>query len=105
MIKSIIEGVNSMNKVNIMHRDIKPENIMFRDKDDLKCVIGDLGLATKVNLDRYLFSRCGTPGYVAPEVINLINENDKYNPVCDMYSIGIILHILLIKISPFNAFD
>ena len=46
-----------------MHRDIKLENILFRKKNKINSVvIADFGLATKVNLESYIFSRCGTPG-------------------------------------------
>lgn len=54
-----------------MHRDLKPENIMLRDKNDMIPVIVDFGLATPCDLPTYLFFRCGTPGYVAPEIIEL----------------------------------
>lgn len=53
-----------------MHRDIKPENIMLRGKTGLNPVIADFGLASDTDAEDYLFYRCGTPGYVAPEVIN-----------------------------------
>lgn len=56
--------------------------------------IADFGLATKADLDSYLFVRCGTPGFVAPEVINIKDLNVTYDPVCDMFSLGIIFHIL-----------
>ena len=56
-----------------MHRDIKPENLMFRYKrksgkpDEL--ILIDFGLSSFVNVDKYLYRRCGTPGFVAPEII------------------------------------
>lgn len=52
-----------------MHRDIKPKNIMIRGKYGLKPVIADFGLAAHVEAEDYIYYRCGTPGYVAPEVI------------------------------------
>jgi len=55
-----------MHENRIMHRDLKPENIMFRDNKSMDPVIVDFGLATNVDLPKYLFYRCGTPGYVAP---------------------------------------
>jgi calcium-dependent protein kinase len=50
----------------MMHRDIKPENIMMRSKNSLDPVIGDFGLAEKVDSEDYLYYKCGTPGFVAP---------------------------------------
>jgi serine/threonine protein kinase len=57
-----------MSELGIMHRDIKPENIMFRSELSLEPVIMDFGLAAHSNLTPYLFYRCGTPGFVAPEI-------------------------------------
>lgn len=54
-----------------MHRDIKPENIMLRGQEGLDPVIVDFGLAVDVDSQDYIFIRCGTPGYVAPEVVSL----------------------------------
>ena len=45
--------------------------------------------------------RCGTPGYVAPEVINIKDLKTKYDPICDMFSLGLIFHILLLGVSAF----
>ncbi len=54
-----------------MHRDIKPENIMFKNKDLIDhLVIADFGLADFEYQKPFLFSKCGTPGYVAPEIAN-----------------------------------
>jgi len=48
-----------------------------------------------------LFTRCGTPGYAAPEVVNLKTSAIKYGVACDMFSLGIIFHLLILKKSPF----
>ncbi len=45
--------------------------------------------------------RCGTPGYVAPEVINIKDMKTKYSTICDLYSLGLIFHILLLGKSAF----
>ena len=71
MVRNLLDGLREMHNKKIMHRDLKPENILFRGKTGYDCVIGDYGLAEFSNLDDYLFVRCGTPGYVAPEVINI----------------------------------
>jgi hypothetical protein len=42
---------------------------MLKDKDSMNPVIVDFGLATPADIEKYLFFRCGTPGYVAPEII------------------------------------
>jgi serine/threonine protein kinase len=47
---------------------------MLRNSKSMSPVIVDFGLATQADIDKYLFFRCGTPGYVAPEIIEL-NES------------------------------
>jgi calcium-dependent protein kinase len=58
-------------------------------------------LAEFADTDEYLFVRCGTPGYVAPEVINIKDMKTKYDPICDIFSLGLIFHILLLGVSAF----
>lgn len=67
--KGIFEALQEMESKHIVHRDIKPDNIMISKSMTAKIV--DFGLATDVRLKNYLFVRCGTPGYVAPEIIAL----------------------------------
>lgn len=49
-----------------MHRDLKPENIMFDDQNKVKII--DFGFTTHVEKDPLPMPRCGTPGYIAPEI-------------------------------------
>ena len=84
-----------------MHRDLKPENIILRDENDFDCVIADFGLATHCEEKEYLFVRCGTPGYVAPEIVNLKDLKAKYDPICDLFSVGVIFHMLALGKPPF----
>lgn len=91
----ILNGVAYLHENNIMHRDIKPENILFNfNNENKEPVIVDLGLATSEDENEYLYPRCGTPGYVAPEIINIKSHKAKYSHVCDLFSVGIIFHIL-----------
>ena len=53
-----------------MHRDLKPENILLKKDGDWNIVLADFGLATFQDDKDILFKRCGTPGYVAPEVLD-----------------------------------
>lgn len=71
--KQILQGVEYMNNKNIMHRDIKPENILFQHKNcldegnsDKGLKIVDYGLATFQHEKTIIFTKCGTPGFVAP---------------------------------------
>ena len=100
--KGLLLAIKHMNDNDIMHRDLKPENILFRVNNDFSSVsIADFGLGTIISLPKYLFVRCGTPGYVAPEVVNIKDLNETYGPICDVYSLGIIFHIMLLGKSPF----
>lgn len=65
-------------------------------------MIADFGLAEFVNSEEYLFVRCGTPGYVAPEVINIKDMKKRYSSICDIFSLGLIFHILLFGFSLFR---
>lgn len=80
-----------------MHRDLKPENIIFAKKNSLKELkIIDFGLSAYEDEYPYMFPKCGTPGYVAPEIINLIDKKGGYNTSCDVFSVGVIFHKLLL---------
>ena len=72
----LIEGIGYCTSKNIMHRDIKPENLLFGKKENglniLKIV--DFGLATYSDENPYIFPKCGTPGFVAPEIANLVDK-------------------------------
>ena len=64
--KQILMGLDHLSKKRIIHRDLKPENIMFKKNNNLELGICDFGLATNADENKYLFVRCGTPGFVAP---------------------------------------
>lgn len=91
MIRSILDALNYVASKGIMHRDLKPDNILV-DKD-FKIKIIDFGLATFVDVPEYIFKKCGTPGYIAPEVFkyDVKNPATNYNQQCDVFSAGCIL--------------
>lgn len=66
IIRNILQGLGHLSKNRIIHRDLKPENIMFRQINSQDLAICDFGLATHAEEEKYLFVRCGTPGFVAP---------------------------------------
>ena len=61
-------ALGELHSKGIMHRDLKLENIMVDDRGYLKLI--DYGLAKTVNDDELAMSYCGTPEYLAPEIIN-----------------------------------
>ena len=94
---NLLEGIAYLHEKGIMHRDLKLENIMVK-KDGGKVipVIVDLGLAEYTSAPKYLYTRCGTPGYVAPEVLGIRSTQplQTYTQACDIFSLGVIFHIL-----------
>jgi serine/threonine protein kinase len=98
MIKGLLKGIRHLHRLGIMHRDLKLENIMVRDNHptNVKPVIVDLGLAENIDSTKYLYTRCGTPGYVAPEVLQIKSDdkNKTYTQACDLFSLGVIFHIM-----------
>mmetsp|Transcript_26040 Transcript_26040/g.71417 ORF Transcript_26040/g.71417 Transcript_26040/m.71417 type:complete len:355 (+) Transcript_26040:634-1698(+) len=96
--KILIEAVGYMHHNNVAHRDLKPENLLLVSKnDDSQVKIADFGFAKKVYDENSLTTQCGTPGYVAPEIL----EGRKYDQRADMWSVGVILYILLGGYPPF----
>ena len=68
---------------------------MFKDRSRDEIILIDLGLSTKWNAETYLFHRCGTPGFVAPEIVNCRNKNKKFDSQSDIFSVGCVAHFLL----------
>lgn len=93
---ALLKAVAHMHEKGVMHRDIKPENILLRNLDikETNICLADFGLSTFINVDKFLFSRCGTPGFVAPEIFNYESGSKKYSEICDEFSVGVIFHIL-----------
>ncbi len=94
IMKQILEGLKYLHENRIMHRDLKLSNIMFKKENTLEHLqILDFGLAQRLDVTKYLFKRCGTPGYIAPEII-LLGSNKKYSEKCDIFSAGVIFYHL-----------
>ena len=103
IIRHILQGLTHLAKNRIIHRDLKPENIMFKKDKSWETAICDFGLATYADEEKYLFVRCGTPGFVAPEIINIRDMSTKSEPISDVFSAGIIFHYLLFGASVFEG--
>lgn len=102
IIRDIVDALAYLHGKGICHRDLKPENILLdKPGDDAVIKITDFGLSKFVDLANHkmLQTACGTPGYVAPEVL----EQRGYEMSVDMWSTGVILYILLCGFPPFYA--
>lgn len=96
--KIVLEAVQYCHSNHVAHRDLKPENLLLlSDVDDSMVKIADFGFAKKVYAPNSLTTQCGTPGYVAPEIL----EGTAYDERADMWSVGVILYILLGGYPPF----
>ena len=89
----------------IVHRDLKLENILLQtEANDAPIKIADFGLSKCYAPGDVLSTMCGSPQYVAPEILQMSDGVvDQYSPACDMWSVGVILFILLSGYSPFGA--
>jgi len=67
----LFDAVMYCHDMGIIHRDLKPENLLFgtKDLDDATIKISDFGLARYISNDHLATTTCGTPGYVAPEIL------------------------------------
>jgi serine/threonine protein kinase len=87
----------------IVHRDLKLENmVMLNQLDNSPVKIADFGLSKFFSNDNVLSTMCGSPQYVAPEVLGVGDGLKEYSPAVDMWSVGVILFILLSGYSPFG---
>ncbi|ROT36841.1 Pkinase-domain-containing protein [Sodiomyces alkalinus F11] len=96
----LFQGVKYLHERNIVHRDIKPENILMVDKD-LRVKLADFGLAKIIGEESFTTTLCGTPSYVAPEIL-ADSKHRKYTKAVDVWSLGVVLYICLCGFPPFS---
>uniref|UniRef100_A0A672H2S0 Serine/threonine-protein kinase DCLK2 n=1 Tax=Salarias fasciatus TaxID=181472 RepID=A0A672H2S0_SALFA len=99
MLFNLASAIKYLHGLNIVHRDIKPENLLvYEHQDGSKSLkLGDFGLATVVNGP--LYTVCGTPTYVAPEIV----AETGYGLKVDIWAAGVITYILLCGFPPFRG--
>jgi calcium/calmodulin-dependent protein kinase I len=98
LVQSIASAIAYLHSIGVVHRDLKPENLIYLSpKTDSPIKITDFGLAKFRTDGAAMNTACGTPGYVAPEVL----KNEPYGKAVDMWSLGVILYILLCGFPPF----
>jgi serine/threonine protein kinase len=94
-----MEGILYLHENLIVHRDIKLDNILLDGHGNVK--IGDFGVSKRIDKgDELLFEQCGTPAYIAPEII--FEMGYKGQPV-DVWSAGICLFAMLYGNVPFKV--
>ncbi|XP_073149491.1 CBL-interacting protein kinase 2-like [Henckelia pumila] len=98
--QQLISAVDFCHSRGVYHRDLKPENLLLDENGNLK--VSDFGLsalAESKRQDGLLHTTCGTPAYVAPEVINRRGYDGSK---ADIWSCGVILYVLLAGYLPFH---
>ncbi|KAL6078330.1 Myosin light chain kinase [Balamuthia mandrillaris] len=100
LVKKIVSAIEYLHDKGIAHRDLKPENLLVKSiEDDTEVKIADFGLSKIIDQDKMMQTACGTPGYVAPEVLTA----EGYGHEVDLWSIGVITYILLCGFPPFYS--
>ncbi|KAJ3299862.1 calcium calmodulin-dependent protein kinase type 1G [Borealophlyctis nickersoniae] len=98
IVHKVLLAIEYLHELGIAHRDLKPENLLLSDKSsNPKIMISDFGLSKIFNDDEVMKTACGTPGYVAPEVL----QRKGYGKEVDLWSLGVITYILLCGYPPF----
>ncbi|PRP74346.1 putative protein kinase [Planoprotostelium fungivorum] len=96
--KQIIEAVGYMHDRFILHRDLKPGNLLLQGS---QIKIADFGLSTKLrHADELRREKCGTPNYMAPEVLD---KERGHSFKADIWSIGVIMYTMLVGTPPFQT--
>lgn len=98
--QQLISAVDYCHSRGVSHRDLKPENLLLDENEDLK--VSDFGLSAlpeQLRNDGLLHTQCGTPAYVAPEVLR---KKGYDGSKADIWSCGVILYALLAGFLPFQ---
>lgn len=105
VLQMVLEAVRYLHSLGITHRDIKPENLLYyHPGTDSKIMITDFGLAScrkhggEIQQDMMMRTICGTPEYIAPEIL----LRKPYNEAVDLWAIGVVTYILLSGRMPFD---
>ena len=98
-ILQLIKALQYLHNLKIIHRDLKLANLFISESMNLK--LGDFGLAARLNFDgERRRSLCGTPNYIAPEILD---GKNGHSFEVDIWSLGVIIYILLIGRPPFET--
>lgn len=98
--KNLLEAIAYCHTRNIAHCDLKPNNFLLKSKiDDSSVMLADFGFADYVFAPNTLSRNCGTPFFVAPEVV----RSEPHDERADMWSVGVAIYCILSGKLPFTA--
>ncbi|XP_020087873.1 CBL-interacting protein kinase 24 isoform X1 [Ananas comosus] len=99
--QQLVDAIDYCHSKGVFHRDLKPENLLLDSRGNLK--VSDFGLSALTQQGvGLLHTTCGTPNYVAPEVLN---KQGYDGAAADVWSCGVILYVLMAGFLPFNDVD
>lgn len=103
IVKQILEAVKYLHDQGVIHRDLKPENLLCSNDFDktLHIYVSDFGLSRMFETNELITTYCGSPEYVAPEVLECGKRGIPYEKSIDLWSVGVITYILLTGFLPF----
>eukprot|EP00960_Hanusia_phi_P067413 766622-Hanusia_phi.AAC.3 len=104
----VLNAIGYLHSLGISHRDLKPENLLYASNDpqspDYTTVkVADFGLSKIFFEKQAMRTVCGSPNYVAPEVVDPYCISIGYGPEVDIWSMGIVIYVMLCGFLPFYA--
>jgi myosin-light-chain kinase len=96
--KQLISALSYMHENNVIFRDLKAENVIFENKHRIVVKLVDFGMAVKAKPNEKLREICGSPAYLAPELIG-----QAYNRPIDCWALGILVYLMLFGKYPYNS--
>ena len=96
--KQVVEGIRYCHNRSITHRDIKLENLLLDEDKNIKVI--DFGFSTCIPIDKKVKIFCGTPSYMAPEIVQ---KTEYCGPPADIWALGVLLFIILCGSFPYRG--
>jgi len=99
-VNDIVSGLKYLHSWGIVHRNLKPENLLYENLSENSTLkIADFGLGMILSSEVDMSSVCGSPEYIAPEIL----KGERFGKPGDMWSLGVIVYILLCGYVPFSS--